>query len=139
MIPEPFTYVPEYQRTILLADGSITSPFLEMFGRPPRDTGLESERNNQPTDGQRLHMLNSTHIQQNIQRSWRLRQILESNKGKPQRAVQQLYLLILSRYPTPEEMIAVKQYMDQSRLPGPQAAADLVWALMNTKEFLCRH
>ncbi|MBN2448139.1 MAG: DUF1553 domain-containing protein, partial [Phycisphaerae bacterium] len=44
-IPEPFTYIPEHERTIMLADGSISSQFLEMFGRPSRDTGLESERN----------------------------------------------------------------------------------------------
>ena len=45
-IPEPFTFIPQDQRSIALADGSISSSFLEMFGRPPRDTGLESERNN---------------------------------------------------------------------------------------------
>ena len=38
-IPEPFTFIPESQRSIELADGSISSPFLEMFGRPARDTG----------------------------------------------------------------------------------------------------
>ena len=42
-IPEPFTFIPESQRSIELADGSISSSFLEMFGRPSRDTGLESE------------------------------------------------------------------------------------------------
>ena len=41
-IPEPFTFIPEDQRSIALADGSITSSFLEMFGRPARDTGLQS-------------------------------------------------------------------------------------------------
>ncbi len=45
-IPEPYTFLPEGHRSIALPDGSITSPFLEEFGRPPRDTGLESERNN---------------------------------------------------------------------------------------------
>ena len=52
-IPEPFTFIPENQRSIELADGSIGSSFLEMFGRSPRDTGLESERNNRPTAAQR--------------------------------------------------------------------------------------
>ena len=42
-IPEPFTFIPESQRSIELADGSISSSFLEMFGRPSRNTGLESE------------------------------------------------------------------------------------------------
>ena len=50
-IPEPFTFIPEDQRSIALPDGSITSSFLELFGRPPRDTGLESERNNRITAG----------------------------------------------------------------------------------------
>jgi len=40
-----------------------------MFGRPPRDTGLESERNNRPTAAQRLHLLNSSHIQRKIEQS----------------------------------------------------------------------
>ena len=66
-IPEPYTFLPEGHRSISLPDGSITSPFLEEFGRPPRDTGLESERNNRVTASQRLHMLNSTHIQRKLE------------------------------------------------------------------------
>ncbi|HSU55200.1 MAG TPA: DUF1553 domain-containing protein, partial [Candidatus Dormibacteraeota bacterium] len=60
-IPEPFTFIPENQRSIALADGSISSAFLELFGRPPRDTGLAFERNNRPSAAQELHLLNSTH------------------------------------------------------------------------------
>lgn len=63
MVPEPFTHIPAGQRTIALADGSIGSSFLELFGRPARDTGLFSERDNEPTKKQCLHLLNSTHIQ----------------------------------------------------------------------------
>jgi len=66
MIPEPFTFLPETQRAIALPDGSITSPFLEMFGRPARDTGLTDERNNRMTSAQALHLLNSNHIRQKI-------------------------------------------------------------------------
>jgi hypothetical protein len=42
-------------RSIALPDGSISSAFLDLFGRSPRDTGLEEERNNRPTAEQRLH------------------------------------------------------------------------------------
>ena len=38
LIPEPFTFIPEEHRSISLSDGSITSSFLETFGRPARDT-----------------------------------------------------------------------------------------------------
>ena len=68
-IPEPFTFIPEEQRGISLPDGSITSAFLELFGRPPRDTGLEAERNNRLTAAQQLHMLNASHVERKIEQS----------------------------------------------------------------------
>ena len=99
-IPEPFTFIPEDQRSIALADGSITSSFLEMFGRPPRDTGLESERNNRPTAAQRLHLLNSSHIQRKIEQSAKLRALVAAKREARATPIDRLYLTILSRYPT---------------------------------------
>lgn len=138
-IPEPFTFIPEHQRAISLADGSITSPFLEMFGRPPRDTGLWSERNNETTETQRLHLLNSTHIQNKIRNSERLRRLLRRPRKHRGEIIQTLYLSILSRYPTETELRAVHDYVQTSGLKPVQAAYDLTWALINTKEFLYRH
>ncbi|RMG02113.1 MAG: DUF1553 domain-containing protein, partial [Planctomycetota bacterium] len=79
-IPEPFTYIPEDLRTVQLFDGSITSAYLEMFGRPPRDTGLESERKNKPTASQRLYLLNSTHIQRKLTTGPKIRELLAASK-----------------------------------------------------------
>ena len=138
-IPEPFTFIPGENRTIALADGSITSQFLEMFGRPARDTGLESERNNQPTDSQRLHMLNSSHVQDKIDRSARLNALVRNAKGKRPMLIGDIYLNILSRYPSQEELAAAEQYLQTKGLGLRQATSDLVWALINTKEFLYRH
>jgi hypothetical protein len=138
-IPEPFTYVPEYQRSIALADGSITSPFLEMFGRPPRDTGLEAERINQPTDAQRLHLLNSSDIQRKIERSQRLYKLILDAKRDPGALIRSIYLTILSRNPTQAELAAAEKYFQTDGLSYKQAEEDLSWALINTKEFLYRH
>jgi len=137
-IPEPFTFIPEEQRSIALADGSITSSFLELFGRPPRDTGLESERNNRPSAAQRLHMLNSSHIQRKIERSAKLRPLMQSRRN-PRQVVTGLYLTILSRFPTSEEFEIVQAYSAPGAKKGPQAAVDLAWALINSVEFLHRH
>ena len=79
-IPEPFTFIPGDMRSIALPDGSISSSFLEMFGRPPRDTGLEAERNNRPTADQRLHLLNSSHIQLKIEQSQMIPFLVQSTK-----------------------------------------------------------
>lgn len=139
LIPEPFTFIPEHQRSITLADGSITSAFLEMFGRPERDTGLESERNNQPTDAQRMHLLNSSDIQRRLERSTRLRDLVGRARGDRLEAVRTVYLAVLSRFPTPDETAAVAAYAQTAGLPPQQVAIDLVWALINSKEFLYRH
>jgi len=138
-IPEPFTFIPEENRSIELADGSITSQFLEMFGRPARDTGLESERNNQITDAQRLNLLNSTHIQNKIERSRRLNGLIRTAKGNRRMLINMIYLNILSRYPTRAELAATEKYFQTKGINTRQGTNDLAWALINTKEFLYRH
>lgn len=138
-IPEPFTFVPEKQRSIALADGSITSSFLVMFGRPARDTGLESERNNSPTPSQRLHMINSSHIQKKIEQGPALSGLLRRGM-KPGDMVRSVYLTILSRYPTAGELKTVADYAAKNRgARGRDAVVDLAWALINSSEFLHRH
>jgi len=138
-IPEPFTWIPNAHRTIELADGSITSKFLEMFGRPARDTGLESERNLIPSDAQRLHLLNSTHVQQKIQSGWKIRRLIRGAVRNRRHLVSAVYVAVLSRYPTPEEMTSAEQCLPARGRNLRGATDDLVWALINTKEFLYRH
>ena len=108
-------------RSIALPDGSISSSFLEMFGRPPRDTGLESERNNRPTADQRLHLLNSSHIQLKLEQSRMIPFLVQSNKT-PREIATALYLGILSRFPTADELkIAEAYYQSGER---EQASSD---------------
>ena len=138
-IPEPFTFIPDDQRSIELADGSTSSSFLELFGRPARDTGLESERNNATTETQRMHMLNSSHIQNKIQNSGKLRTLVTAQRGNRVALIDSLYLTILSRYPTPDERKIAQNYFGGEKSNPALAVNDLVWALVNTKEFLYRH
>jgi len=136
--PEPYTFIPDRQPAVALADGSITSEFLEMFGRPPRDTGFVAERNNDFTDAQRLHLLNSTHIRKKIESDSVLQMIPLLARGDRRETIRLLYLNILSRYPTPSELQTAESYYGGG-LSLTQASNDLAWALVNTKEFLYRH
>ncbi|MDD5350253.1 MAG: DUF1553 domain-containing protein [Chthoniobacteraceae bacterium] len=138
MTPEPFTWIPPEKRSIALPDGSISSAFLDLFGRPPRDSGLLAERNNRATAAQRLHLLNSAHIRSKLSDSQPLRALFRV-AGNPEKAVAPLYLTILSRYPTADEEAAFKTYLQSAEAKGDNALGDLAWALVNNTEFLYRH
>jgi hypothetical protein len=139
MIPEPFTFVPEGQRCITLYDGSITSPFLEMFGRPSRDTGLESERNNQTSEAQRMFLLNSSTIQKGLEQSGWIGKLMRTGRKDPTRMIRTIYLVVLSRLPTGAELDAVRARFEGKKANLREGAIDLAWALINSKEFLYRH
>jgi len=136
-IPEPYTFIPDNLRSIALPDGSISSSFFEMFGRPARDTGLESERNNRITAAQKLCLLNSSLMQKKIESSHMIEFQTSSNRP-PAEIATGMYLGILSRFPSAAEIKTAQEYF-QSGTGKRQAAVDLAWALMNSTEFLYRH
>ncbi|MEI6492564.1 MAG: DUF1553 domain-containing protein [Verrucomicrobiota bacterium] len=138
MIPEPFTFLPDDTRCIALPDGSITSSLLELFGRPPRDTGLLAERTTSVTASQRLNLLNSKHILSKIKNSRTLRDMLQPAVS-PQESVTRLYLTFLSRYPTSDELATISGYQPPPPAGNSQKLTDIAWALVNSPEFLYRH
>ncbi|HLX63189.1 MAG TPA: DUF1553 domain-containing protein [Planctomycetota bacterium] len=150
-IPEPFTYIPKDKPAITIADGSITSPFLTLFGRSARATGMENERNNKPVPAQWLHTLNSSHIQIKLSQGPTMKAILDSGH-KPAQILEDLYLTILSRFPTPQEVSYAESYSSAATTVQGKAVkgggaqqrrredwVDIAWALMNSDEFLYRH
>ena len=137
-IPEPYTFIPPDQRSIALADGSIRSAFLEIFGRSPRDTGLASERSTQASAAQRLYLLNSSDVQRKLQQSTKL-QALFQRQGDAREMIDTLYLTILSRFPTEQELGVVRGYSQAAGANRRGVAQDLAWALINSAEFCHRH
>jgi len=109
-----------------------------MFGRPPRDTGLMSERNDRPTAEQRLHLLNSSHIQHKLEQGPKIKYLINT-RTNPRDLVTSLYLAILSRYPTEAELRMATAYFASSGPYNRAAALDVAWALINSPEFLFRH
>ena len=135
-IPEPFTFVPEDVRAIALADGSITSSFLELYGRPPRDTGFESERNRNTSAAQRLHLLNSSHVHGKVKAC---PLVTEAGNASPAILAERIYINVLSRPPTEKELTKITAYADSTSTSSRELAEDLVWALMNQPEFIYIH
>jgi len=137
-VPEPFTYIPNSMSAVELADGSVTSPFLTLFGRSSRSTGMETERVNELASPQWLHMLNSATLNNNLQSGPKLLAMISAG-GTPREIAERLYLTILSRLPTDADVKAAEEHAKKGVTDARGAWIDLAWALVNSPEFLLRH
>ncbi|MBO4633139.1 MAG: DUF1553 domain-containing protein [Lentisphaeria bacterium] len=139
VIPEPFTFLPSGTRAVQIADGSISSAMLELFGRPSRDSGKISERNNRITGAQRLYLLNSNVVYRRLSAlGWKTAKSCKWDLKR--KGITTIYQMVLSRHPVPLEKKWIMDY--QRALPQKQRGhvwPDLFWVLVNSKEFLYHH
>jgi len=84
-----------------------------------------------------LHLLNSEEIQQKVSGP-RSESLAQDDRGLEE-VVRELYLVAFSREPKPEEMATAVSYVQQKKENSKQAFEDILWALMNTKEFVFNH
>lgn len=137
-IPEPYTVLPDGFLATQLFDGSISCPFLELFGRPPRDTPYESDRDLASSMRQALHMVNSQQVESRVGKSPRIARWIK-DKASDEQVAEELYLVALSRMPTDKEKQTLAQYLAKDPKNRAQGLRDVVWAVLNTKEFLFNH
>jgi hypothetical protein len=136
--PESFPGLPRGTRTIQLPDESVPSYFLDVFGRPARETPCECERPREANLAQALQLLNSTDLQAKVSApAGRLAALLKS--GASDAAVaEELYLAALGRPPRDAERRTVLAFVAGQR-DRRAAWEDVLWAVLNTKEFLFNH
>jgi hypothetical protein len=137
-IPVPPLRLPEGRRAIQLPDGDIESPFLELFGRPSRDSSYEADRNCEASPRQALHMVSSDQLQWKIASGQRIKQWAEGKTADAQ-IVDELYLAALARTAGGDEKQKALAYLAAHKDARRQALEDLVWAVLNTTEFLVNH
>ncbi|MCX7049535.1 MAG: DUF1549 and DUF1553 domain-containing protein [Candidatus Sumerlaeota bacterium] len=138
-IPEPYSRLPPGYKAAQLADGSIGTPFLELFGRPTRDTPYESERNLDTSIWQTLYFINSDQIEGKLMNSPRLRRMAQAADKNDPGFVEEIYLSALSRPPTKDEKQKMVDFIGRDKTARAQAIRDMVWAILNTKEFMFIH
>jgi hypothetical protein len=125
-------------RAVDLPHEGFSSYFLDTFDRPRRVTGCECERSSGATLAQVLLLANSDEIESKIAASdGTLARMLKAKK--PHRdIVEELYLTAYARRPSAEEMRRTLAHVE--RLPNKQQALeDVLWAILNTKEFMFNH
>jgi hypothetical protein len=137
-VPPRFGGVPVGTRAIALPDNLHGSQFLDLFGRPARLSVCECERDPDPNLAQTLHLLNGDLVHD----------LLTAPQGRAVRmaaegtgigaAVEEFYRVAFCRPPRPRERAAALSLLAEapSRREGLE---DLLWTLLNSREFLLNH
>ncbi len=134
-----FAGVPLQTRAVSLPDNNFPSYFLDVFGKPDATTACECERSQEATLAQSLHLLNSKEIQAKLSSDSGLAASMAVSSDSVEQKIEQLYLAALSRPPTDKEIDIAAQYIGDKVDQPRQAYEDLVWAILNSKEFLFNH
>jgi Protein of unknown function (DUF1553)/Protein of unknown function (DUF1549)/Bacterial Ig-like domain (group 2) len=125
-------------RAIDLPHEGFGSYFLDTFDRPKRVTVCECERSTGATLGQVLLLANSEEIENKIaDGNGRVAKFFKDKKSAAD-MVEELYLIALSRRPTAGEAKRLTEYIDSAK-DKQRATEDVLWALLNTREFMFNH
>ena len=138
-VAEKFNGWPDGYRAIQIWDNRMPSYFFRIFGRPVRATVCECERSGEPSISQALHLLNSPEIMQKIQHRNGTARRLANSELTDDGIIDELYLTTLSRFPNDEERSLMRQAFADSESARSAAVEDVLWALLNTKEFIFNH
>jgi hypothetical protein len=133
-----FTGVSSNARAVDLPHEGFGSYFLDTFDRPRRVTGCECERSSGATLAQVLLLSNSDEIENKIASGdGRIAKLVKEKKPIKE-IVEELYLRAYARFPTADELkrnLAYVEKLDNKQ----QALEDVLWAILNTKEFMFNH
>jgi hypothetical protein len=136
-VPEKFGNLPEGTLATQLPT-PMRSGFLAAFGQPERESACQCERSSEATLEQALQMLNGGTVQRKVQASGnRLHRLLKDKKSDAE-ILEELYLTALCRKPRPVEVERATRYLE-GREDRVKALEDLLWAVLNTREFLFQH
>lgn len=109
---------------------------VNLFGKPPRSTNCDCERSNEPAVLQTVYLRNDPDVLKLLDRpdGW-LKQVAKSKTADADSLVRQAYLRVLNRLPDKREVGVAKKYLADAK-DTPAGLRDLLWALVNTKEFI---
>lgn len=138
-VPEKFNGWPEGVRSIEVWDNRMPSYFFRIFGRPVRATVCECERSNEPSISQALFLLNSPELNAKLRHRQGLARKLADSTRSNTEIVEEIYLTTLTRLPTPQENELMSSAFTSEGITRQQAIEDVLWAVMNSKEFLYNH
>ena len=114
----------------------VESVFLDTFGRPNPNQDPPCERTPDTTVTQALHLMNAPQLHARVTSDEGRAAQLAASDLPPEKIVEQLYLLVYSRLPVEEELEIGRRLFAEPETTRRRATEDLMWALLNTPEFI---
>jgi hypothetical protein len=136
---QPYAGLPTGTHAMQLPDPSVGPYFLKVFGQPQGDTACECERSQDANLAQSLHLLNSSEVQDKIANPSGRAALLATDKRPVEVRIRELYRWVYSREPNTDELQIAEAHLSKHTKDTKSAYEDIVWALINTKEFLFNH
>lgn len=135
--PELFKHAPKGIRAVQLPGVQGDSGFLKTFGKPDRLLSCECERSDSTTLAQAFQMIGGPAVRRKLEAADNRIGRLLARGATDRELLMEFYLACLCRPPTDREIQGATAYL--AAHPDRRAAwEDLVWALLNSKEFLLR-
>lgn len=126
--------VPAGMRAVEIPDGMVQgNDFLQLFGRPKRQSACECERSSSLTLSHALSLINGPTLSEAVNSKDSRIARLAVTEPDDRKLVEEIYLGCLGRFPTEKELKAVTFDHTANRL---EVAQDLAWALLNSPAFL---
>jgi len=129
---------PAGTRAIDLPDEAVPSQFLDVFGRPARNSACECERVDAPALGQTLALIGSPEVQDKLTADKGYVKRLAGNGKAYDENVRDIFLRVFGRPPRPKEVAAAVKYLE-SETDRKEGYGSLLWSLLATNEFLFNH
>jgi hypothetical protein len=111
---------------------------MRVFGKPDRVVACDCERSDEPSLLQAVFLQNDPIVRMRLEGGW----LDENARGTSDRdaaeLVREAYLRTVSRPPTSAETDRAVVHLKESASPS-EGLGDLMWALLNSKEFLLNH
>ena len=139
-VPTKFPNRPTGSRAVALPDNGFngSSYFLTVFGRPDNASACECERTQDSSLAQSLHLLNSKGVQEKLTSADGRAAALAKDAAPLEDRVRRLFLAAYARPATGEETRKAAEYLT-ARQASQAAWEDMIWVLVNSKEFLFNH
>ncbi|MBA4067592.1 MAG: S-layer protein [Isosphaera sp.] len=135
-VAEKFEGMPPGSRAVEVWTARAQSVFLDSFGRPDPNQDPPCERAADTTVVQALHLMNSPNLHRKVTDDAGRAAGLANGSKSAAEVAEELYLLAYCRPPTAEERAAAVKRFEKPGATRRQAAEDLMWALINTPEFV---